>query len=145
MVHVAKYVVPENRILVIEQEFGAHLSGPHHEMFVLQDEDSDWVQRIEVTKGLSSPQTELKSDGWVRLQFEDIPKKGTFSLYSVAMDKQSSPVVHFNAQTTEDLKEEKVVDDLQTAASDAEELEDDDNAIAMNEFDSWLDDWAAAI
>jgi hypothetical protein len=39
----------------------------------------------------------------------------------------------------------KVVDDLQTAASDAEELEDDDNAIAMNEFDSWLDDWATAI
>ena len=65
--------------------------------------------------------------------------------YSVAMDKQSSPVVHFSAQTTEDLKEVKVVDDLQTAASDAEELEDDDNAIAMNEFDSWLDDWAAAI
>lgn len=145
MVHVAKYVVPENHVLVIEQEFGAHLSGPYHEMFVLQDEDSDWVQRIEVTKGLSSPQTELKADGWVRLQFEDIPKKGTFSLYSVAMDKQSSPVVHFNAQTTEDLKEEKVVDDLQTAASDAEKLEDDDNAIAMNEFDSWLDDWAAAI
>lgn len=53
--------------------------------------------------------------------------------------------VHFNAQTTEDLKKEKVVDDLQTALSDAEELEDDDNAIAMNEFDSWLDDWAAAI
>jgi hypothetical protein len=145
IVHVAKYIIPEMHGLVIEQEFGAHLSGPHHEMFVLQDEDSDWVQRIEVTKGLSSPQTELKSDGWVRLQFEDIPKKGTFSLYSVAMDKQSSPVVHFNAQTTEDLKKVKVVDDLQTAASDAEELEDDDNAIAMNEFDSWLDDWATAI
>ena len=145
IVHAVEYIVPEIRMLVVEQEFGAHLSGPHHEMFVLQDEDSDWVQRIEVTKGLSSPQTELKADGWVRLQFEDIPKKGTFSLYSVAMDKQSSPVVHFNAQTTKDLKKEKVVDDLQTAASDAEELEDDDNAIAMNEFDSWLDDWAAAI
>ncbi len=145
VVHTVKYVVPENRILNIDQEFGAHLSGPHHEMFVLQDEDSDWVQRIEVTKSLSSPQTELKGGGWVRLQFEDIPKKGTFSLYSVAMDRQSSPVVHFNAQTTDDLKKVKVVDDLQTAASDAEELEDDDNAIAMNEFDSWLDDWAKAV
>ncbi|PHR94967.1 MAG: hypothetical protein COA78_31150 [Blastopirellula sp.] len=145
IVHAVEYIIPEYHMLVIEQEFGAHLSGPHHEMFVLQDEDSDWVQRIEVTKSLSSPQTELKGDGWVRLQFEDIPKKGTFSLYSVAMDKQSSPVVHFNAQTTDDLKKVKVVDDLQTAASDIEELEDDDNAIAMNEFDSWLDDWATAI
>jgi len=145
IVHTVKYIVPENRILNVDQEFGAHLSGPHHELFLLQHEDSDWVQRIEVTKGLSSPQTQLRRDGWVSIQFENIPKSGKFSLISIAMDQQSSPVVHFNAQTYDSLMKKPAIEDLHTSVSDTELLPDCDNAMAMTEFDEWLDEWATSV
>jgi hypothetical protein len=141
VVHTVRYVVPEVRILVVEQEFGSHLGSPHHEMFVLQHEDSVWVQRIEVSKGASSKQVSILNEGWVRVEFLDIPKTGKFSLISIAMDQQSSPIVHFNGKTYDELMETAVIDDLVTEQSDVTPLAVDDDVAAMDEYDNWLDNW----
>jgi hypothetical protein len=95
IVHVAKYIIPENRMLIIHREFGAHNSKIPLDEYVLQHEDSDWIQTIEVNSSLKGDQLSRVKDGWYELRFENLPSSGKFSLYSTPIDGYASPIVLF--------------------------------------------------
>ena len=95
IVHVAKYVIPENRMLIIHREFGAHNSNMPLDEYVLQHEDSDWIQTIEVNSSLKGDQLSRVKDGWYELTFENLPRSGKFSLYSTPVDRYASSIVLF--------------------------------------------------
>lgn len=143
IVHAMKYVVPENRQLIIEHEYGAQNRSPLHEFFILQHEDSDWIQTIEVTKSHAKPGTSDLGGGWSQLVFDYLPKEGKFTLYSVPADRQSSPVVHFNAVEYDDINNKAELEKLELIDGDEESLLEAENADAAREFVDWLDQWSA--
>lgn len=95
IVHAVEYIIPENRMLIIHREFGAHNSNMPLDEYVLQHEDSDWIQTIEVNSFLKGDQLSRVKDGWYELRFENLPSSGKFSLYSTPIDGYASSIVLF--------------------------------------------------
>lgn len=99
IVHTVKYVIPEVRSLIVNYEYGKHNSKPKDDVLVLVHEDSDWMQTVYVGSNNAKGDAVFVDDGWVKATFEDIPKKGKFSLYSESRNSNASPVTMFTDMT----------------------------------------------
>lgn len=142
MVHVAKYVVPENHVLVINYEYGKHNSKPKDDVLVLVHEDSDWKQVLHVGGDNDLGEVDYDDDGWVKIAFHDIPKSGKFSLYNECKTSSASPVTMFSELSKSDLLE-KPTYTPETSAPVDEKPEDLTALGETLEWEEWLESMAA--
>ncbi|MFT4765645.1 MAG: hypothetical protein ACI9OH_002757 [Oleispira sp.] len=143
MVHVAKYVVPENHVLVINYEYGKHNSKPKDDVLVLVHEDSDWKQVLHIGDNNDLGEVDYDEDGWVKLAFHDIPKTGKFSLYNECKTSSASPVTMFSELSKSDLLE-KPTYTPETSAPVDEKPEDLAALGETLEWEEWLESMAAS-
>ena len=141
MVHVAKYVVPENHVLVIRHEFGLGEVKPESDMFVLVNDDNSWMQTIHASEESDQGYSEYDEEGWIKLVFENIPKSGKFTLYNYRKDSNGSPGTLISEQSEKEIVEVKQYALVET--SDVAEIEIDKTIYTeATEFDDWLEEFA---
>jgi hypothetical protein len=141
IVHVAKYIIPENHRLVIRHEFGIKEAKPANDMFVLVNDENDWMQTIHASKDRYQGYSEYDEDGWIKLVFENIPKAGKFTLYNYRKDSNGSPGTLISEQTEKEIVEEKQYALVETA--EVVEIEIDKTIYTeATEFDDWLEKFA---
>jgi hypothetical protein len=143
IVHVAKYIIPENHRLVINYEYGKHGSKPKDDVLVLVHEDSDWKQVLHVSGDNDLGEVDYKDDGWVTLAFHDIPKTGKFSLYNECKSSSASAVTMFSDLRKSDLLN-KPTYTPETSAPVDEKPEDLTALGETLEWEEWLESMAAS-
>jgi hypothetical protein len=140
VVHTVKYVVPEVRNLIINHEFGLNDKKPRNDMFVLVNEDNDWLQTIHAGIKNTLGYGNYDEDGWIQLIFQDIPKSGKFSLYNYRKNSNGSPVTLISDLTETEILQEKQYQLLDTGDSTSHQM---DNHLYMEakEWDDWLEEF----
>jgi hypothetical protein len=143
IVHVAKYIIPENHMLVINYEYGKHDSKPKDDVLVLVHEDSNWKQVLHVGGDNDLGEVDYDDDGWVKIAFHDIPKSGKFSLYNECKISSASPVTMFSDLSKSDLLEKPIF--TPEVSSPVDEKPEDLSALGETlEWEEWLESMAAS-
>jgi hypothetical protein len=138
IVHTVKYVVPEVRSLIVNYEYGKHDAKPTDDILVLVHEESDWIQTVYVGSNNTAGDVLFEDDGWVKLEFENIPKKGKFSLYSESRSSNASPTTMFSNMTQADLLKKTTY--TPEATSVINEKEEDLSILGETlEWEEWLE------
>jgi hypothetical protein len=141
IVHAVKYVIPEVRSLIVNYEYGKHDSKPKNDVLVLVHEDSDWIQTVYVGKNNEKGDVLFEDDGWVKLSFENIPKKGKFSLYNESKNSNASPTTMFSSMTEADLLKEITYTPESSSVVD-EKAEDHSTLGETLKWEEWLENLA---